>query len=203
MLGQVRVARRQSSYAALRLPRLLRPWLRFPSPTAYLLGQALFCRLPRRPTRAPTNPLVLETNHRLSGRPELPRREKGLPGYWAVLSSPLLLFEKICGVVAIAFANNRTFGIRNGHSFRGHVPTAHTLAHLRFADLVTETVARLATGSGGLALGRAGFAPAGRRIEISWSDRIPPIPIAQQRLVAMFCPFPPGRRSSIFRRRPS
>jgi hypothetical protein len=36
------------------------------------------------------------------------------------------------------------------------------LACLRFADLVTETVARLATGSGGLTLGRAGFSPAGR-----------------------------------------
>ena len=49
------------------------------------------------------------------------------------------------------------------HSFRGHVPTAHTLARLRFAGLVAETVARLATGSGGLTPGRAGFAPAGRQ----------------------------------------
>jgi len=76
----------------------------------------------------------------------------GLPGYWAVLflravvqhpagldlALPLLLFEKIHGEVAIAFANNRTLGIRNDHSFRGHVPTAHTLACLRFAGLVTE-----------------------------------------------------------------
>ena len=99
----------------------------------------------------------------------------GLPGYWAVLfvravmqhparldhSSPLLLFEKIYGEVAIAFAQNRTLGTRNGHSFRGQVPTAHTLAYLRFADLVTGTVARFATGSGGLTPGRAGFAPAG------------------------------------------
>ena len=48
---------------------------------------------------------------------------------------------------------------------------AHTLACLRFAGLVTETVARLATDSGGLTPGRAGFAPAGRQIEISWSHR--------------------------------
>ena len=40
---------------------------------------------------------------------------------------------------------------------------AHTLACLRFADPVTETVARLTTGSGGLTPGRAGFAPAGRQ----------------------------------------
>ncbi len=43
------------------------------------------------------------------------------------------------------------------------IPTAHTLAYLRFAGRVTATVARLATGSGGLTLGRAGFAPAGRQ----------------------------------------
>ncbi len=73
-----------------------------------------------------------------------------------------------------------------GPSFRGHIPTAHTLARLRFADLVTETVARLTTGSGGLTPGRAGFAPAGRRIEVSWSHRVPPIPIDQQSLVALF-----------------
>ena len=56
----------------------------------------------------------------------LPRRDKGLPGYWAVLfvravvqhpagygpSSPLLLFEKIYGEATIAFAENRTLGIR-------------------------------------------------------------------------------------------
>jgi hypothetical protein len=116
---------------------------------------------------------------------KLPRKGKGLPGYWAVLfvravvqhpagcaaSSPLPLFEEIHGDGAIAFTENRTLGIRNGHSFRGRNPTAHTLACLRFADPVTETVARLATGSGGLTPGRAGFAPAGRRIDISWSHR--------------------------------
>ncbi len=95
----------------------------------------------------------------------------GLPGYWAVLfvravvehsagldpSSPLLLVEKICGRVVFAFAKKRTLGIRNEYSFRGHVPTARTLARLRFADLVTEIVTRLATGSGGLTPGRAGL----------------------------------------------
>ncbi len=119
----------------------------------------------------------------ITGSPSLrllPRRGKGLgllgrplpacrgatpAGYDPAL--PLLLFEKIYGEATIAFATNRTLGIRNKDSFRGHNPTAHTLARLRFADLVTETVARLATGSGGLTPGRAGFAPAGRRIEIS------------------------------------
>ncbi len=113
------------------------------------------------------------------------RRGEDFPGYWVVLfvravvqhpagldlSSPLLLFEKIYGKAAIAFTKFRTLGNRNEHRFRGHVPTAHMLACLRIADLVTETVARLATDSGGLTPRRAGFAPAGQRIEISWSHR--------------------------------
>ncbi len=87
----------------------------------------------------------------------------GLPGYWAVLfvravmphpagldrSSPLLLFEKIYGEAAIAFTENRTLGIRNGIVFEAKSNTAHTLACLRFAGPVTETVARLATGWAG------------------------------------------------------
>ncbi len=55
-----------------------------------------------------------------------------------------------------------TLGIREGYRFRGRNPTARTFARLRFADLVSKTGARLATGSGGLTLGRTGFAPAGR-----------------------------------------
>ncbi len=74
------------------------------------------------------------------------------------------------------------------HSFRGHVPTAHTLTYLRFADLVTETVARLATGSGGLTPGRADFASAGRRTKFHGVITIPPIPIDQQCLVASELP---------------
>jgi hypothetical protein len=129
----------------------------------------------------------------------LPRKDKDLPGYWAVLfvravmqhpaghdlSSPLLLFEKIYGEVAIAFAKNRTLGIRDGYSFRGHLPTAHTLVCLRFADLVTETVARLTTGSSGLTPRRAGFAPAGRQTKFHGVIAPPPIPIDQQSLVAL------------------
>ena len=96
------VPRRQGSYAALRgepsvpmrlpseawprLPRLLRPWLRFPSPTTYLLGQALFCRLSRRPARAPANAPASEIDHRLSVRPETPEERQGPPG---LLGRPL------------------------------------------------------------------------------------------------------------------
>jgi hypothetical protein len=42
-------------------------------------------------------------------------------------------------------------------------PMAHTLACLRCAAPISETVARRATGLGGLTLSQAGFAPAGRR----------------------------------------
>ena len=48
------------------------------------------------------------------------------------------------------------------HRFRGRIPLAHMLACLRIACRVSTTGARLATGSGGLTLGRAGFAPTGR-----------------------------------------
>ncbi|MFB3112561.1 MAG: hypothetical protein ACE10G_11055, partial [Gemmatimonadales bacterium] len=61
------------------------------------------------------------------------------------------------------------------------------LACLRFAGCVTETVARLATGSGGLTLDRAGFAPAGRQTKFQGDIALPPIPIDQQSLVALFC----------------
>jgi hypothetical protein len=138
-------------------------------------------------------------NHRLSATPVTPEERQGLPGYWTVLflravvqhpagygiSSPLLLFEKIYGEAAIAFRKFRSLGIRNEYSFRDHLPTARTLACLRFADLVTQTVARLATGSGGLTPRRAGFAPAGQKTKFHEVIAIPPIPIDQQSLVAL------------------
>jgi hypothetical protein len=41
-------------------------------------------------------------------------------------------------------------------------PMAHTFACLRITEAMSDASARLATGSGGLTLGRAGFAPTGR-----------------------------------------
>ncbi len=77
-------------------------------------------------------------DHRLSVTPVSPEERQGLPGYWAVLfvravvphpagydpSSPLLLFEKIYGGVALAFAKNRTLGSRDEYSLRGEQPQA-------------------------------------------------------------------------------
>lgn len=47
-------------------------------------------------------------------------------------------------------------------SFRGQLRTAHCLACPRIAGVVTSTVARLASGAGGLTLRRAGITPAGQ-----------------------------------------
>ena len=57
---------------------------------------------------------------------------------------------------------------------------------------LTETIARLATGSGGLTLDRAGFVPAGRQTKFQGDIALPPIPIDQQGLVALFCLSPEG-----------
>ena len=118
-----------------------------------------------------------ETDHRLSATPGFFEERRGPPG---LLGRPLRARRgrtprRIRPFLAPTplrgdprRGRRRLQGIQNPrhpewHSFRGRSPMARTLACLRFAGLVAETVARLATGSGGLTLGRAGFAPAGRR----------------------------------------
>ena len=54
-----------------------------------------------------------------------------------------------------------TLGIREDERFRGRNPTARTLACRSFTGLFSKTIAKVATGSGGLTLGQAGFAAAG------------------------------------------
>ncbi len=78
------------------------------------------------------------------------------------LSSPLLLFEKIHGEDVIAFTQNRTLGIRNGIAFEAKYPRPTPSRAYASPAPLPETVARLATGSGGLTPGRAEFASAGR-----------------------------------------
>jgi hypothetical protein len=103
-------------------------------PTSW--GRRLFCRLCRRPVRAPANAPASEMRHRLSVDRNLPRRDEDLPGYWAVLfvravvqhpagydpSSPLLLFEKTHGKAVVAFREDRTLGIRNDKAFEAATP---------------------------------------------------------------------------------
>ncbi len=139
-----------------------------PSPTAYLGAGA--CSSPH--ARAPASvPSVGDGSPALRITGFLPRRNKGLPGSWAVLFVCAVVEDPAgCepplahhGEVAVAFRHFKTLGTRNEIAFVAAWPTAHTLAYLRIAGRVTTPVARLATDPGGLTPGRAGFAPAGRQ----------------------------------------
>ena len=79
--------------------------------------------------------------------------------------------------------------------FGAACPMAHTFACLRIADHISEIVARLATGSGGLTLGRAGFAPAGRQTKFH-EGIVSSLPFDQHCLVALnFLSAADGRRA--------
>jgi hypothetical protein len=83
---------------------------------------------------------------------------------------------------AAPFRLMQALGTRYPITFRGHLPTARSLARLRFNGPVAATAARLATEPAGLGPGRAGFAPTGRRFRISRTHR--PLLPDQQCLVA-------------------
>jgi hypothetical protein len=148
-----------------------------------------------------------ETGHRLSAIPDFFEQRQGPPG---LLGRPLPacrgatprrirpLLDPTSLREDLRRDHHRLHVKQNArhpvnHSFRGHITTAHMLACLRFAGLVTETVARLTTGSGGLTPGRAGSAPAGRQTKFHGVITFPPIPIDQQSLVALnvLSPQPP------------
>lgn len=88
------------------------------------------------------------------------RRDEGLPGAWAVLflraaahnPTGCIVSSPSHGGDAVAFRQINTLGIRDMYGFRGYLTAARTLAHLRFASLVTETVARVASDWPGSAL---------------------------------------------------
>jgi len=164
--------------------------------------QELLLRRPRMPL--PTRG-ASETDHRLSATPDSFEERRGPPG---LLGRPLRARRgrtprRIRPFLApTPLRGDPRKGRRRlqekknprhpeWHSFRGRSPTAHTLARLRFAGPVAETVARLATGSGGLTPGRAGFAPAGRHIEVSQSHRSTSVPLR---------PAEPGRTLSLMPR---
>jgi len=75
-------------------------------------------------------------------------------------------------------ASGKTIG------FGAACPMAHTFARLRIADHISGIVARLATGSGGLTLGRTGFAPAGRQTKFH-EGIVSSLPFDQHCLVAL------------------
>jgi hypothetical protein len=79
----------------------------------------------------------------------------------AVASCPSLL------ATAVAFRHRGTLGSRDYVLFEAAFPTAHVLAHLRIADVVTAIVARLRYRPAGLSFDRTGFAPAGWLLQFS------------------------------------
>ena len=89
--------------------------------------------------------------------PRATRRQKGLPGAWAVLfqravgSDPAGCASRLAHRVetAIAFRLHNALGTQNERYFVAVNPTAHLLACLRIGVFVTADAARLATGVGG------------------------------------------------------
>jgi hypothetical protein len=149
-----------------------RPALRFPLPLAYPDAGAY--SVPLGPTtRAPANVSCVGDHSPALRQAGLEsRRGEGLPGYEAVLFVRAIVVHPAGYHSLLAHLRRESLlpslysgmlGIRKKLKFRGRSPTARTFACLRIAGLVSKTGARLATGSSGLTLGRAGFAPAGRR----------------------------------------
>ena len=166
-------------------------------PTSW--DRRLFCRLSRRPARAPANALASEMDYRLSVRPETPEERQGPPG---LLGRPLPACRGATPRRTRPSprpyfpwedprrGRHRLHGKQNArhpewHSFRGHVPTAHTLACLRFAGPVTDDRRKAR-----YRLGRAHPWPGGIRTRWTTNRNFmesshPPIPIDQQGLVAL------------------
>ena len=156
LLGRVRlpaVPRRHRSYAALRLPRLLRlaaPVVPRQRPTSCGAFLGRLARAPQRasvgdwspglrgsgffeerqgPPRLPGHPLrACRRQSPRSVRPPLPRSLGEQPLSPSRINDPWAP------------------GMRR---FRGHLSTAHSFAHLRIAGVIADIVARLASGWAG------------------------------------------------------
>ena len=171
--GHNPVPRRQSSYAALRLPHSRRPRRR--SSLAFGLPRCgrFFCAacggrlrvLPRTRsaseirTSAPRGPLSSRGEMgppRFLGRPLRACRGRR-PRRMRHSARPLSSRPPSPSGDPIPWASGMSI------AFEAASPTAHMLAYLRIAAPVTGNTARLATDLGGLTPDRTGFAPAGRQ----------------------------------------
>ena len=166
----VPVPRRLCSYAALRLPASFGHDSGSPCQWPTSLRVLLLCLSGRRHVHPPR----VVRRRRVTGSPsrrDMSRRGEGLPGYGAVLFvramvehpagyGPLLAHSTEKPLLPSGTSGPWASGKVRG--FGAACPMAHTFACLRIAGVISGPVARLATGSGGLTLGRAGFAPAGR-----------------------------------------
>ena len=111
---------------------------------------------------------------RVTGSPQdrsVSRRGEDLPGYGAVLFVRAMVEHPAGYDPLLAHSRRGRCGLRGNPAlsasgkvigFGAAYPMARTFACLRIAEAISDPIARLATGSGGLTLGRAGFAPARR-----------------------------------------
>ena len=132
----------------------------------------------------------------------MPRSDEDLPGYWAVLfmramvkhpagyaaCSPLLLVEEIHADGAIAFTKkNRTLGIRNVMVFEAVPPwLTCSRAYASPVRLPEPSQGSLPAWTGSPLAGRVSH-PLDDESKFHGVIAIPPIPIDQQSLVALFC----------------
>src|SRR5262245_28487172 len=167
------VPRLRRSYAALRLPASFghgsgSPCRWPPSMRALVLSPA------RPTTRAPATCRASETGHRLSARPGCGEERRGPPrlrdrplhtchGRTPRRSPPSSPRRHVCKGVLLPSGKTGPSASGKTIGFGAACPMAHMFARLRIADHISGIVARLTTGSGGLTLSRAGFAPTGRQ----------------------------------------
>ncbi len=158
--GRDPVPRRPRSYAALRLPAPISHGSGSPCRWLTSLRVLVLCPLGRRHVH-PHTCRASETGHRLSARPECSEERRGPP---RLRGHPLRMCHgrtprRIWSTPGKSgpWASGKVIG------FGAACPMAHTFACLRIAEAISDAGARLATGSGGLTLSRAGFAPAGRQ----------------------------------------
>ena len=166
------VPHRHRSYAALRLPDILRPRLRFPSPLAYLVASAFFFigfRVHSR-TRA-----VGDWGGRLPRGPHLTRKHQGLPGYEVVLFVRATVNHHAGRVATIMPSCRRRPCCLQAFRNLGLTPEVSLFAaafsgpHVRLHTHQRRRYRRRCKAGyqpAGLSFGWAGFAPAGRLIQI-------------------------------------
>jgi hypothetical protein len=176
LLGRVRVPtvpRRLRSYSALRLPRS--PWSRLwacPSSRGLPGCGRFFCagRALSRSAHGASEILLIALAPR---RPDNPRRNEGLPGYWAVLFDRAAVqdparrapYHAQSPPGALPPSRSGYLSAPGTSAISGQPSAAQSLARLRIAAPVTERRRKARYRPAGLGFGRAGFAPAGRLTE--------------------------------------
>src|SRR5262247_1268678 len=151
------------------------PRLRFPLPVAYLGAGACSMPLVGPTTRAPANVSCVGDGSPVLRATEIGRGEARASQVTGPSSSyvpwsntppetpPSSPGRHICKGVLLPSGKPGPSASGKTLSFGAACPMAHMFARLRIADPISGIVARLTTGSGGLTLGQAGFAPAGRQ----------------------------------------